>query len=184
MFGGMPAAAEIFQQHTETGNTLLELQGVSALGDRGEVAIRNLSLQLRAGEIFGIAGVDGNGQKELGEIIAGQRKTTTGRLIFDGTDYTNKGVATLSRAGVGYITDDRMGEGVVPGMSVAQNAALNERPLTLFERVLARSQSDGGPSNKLIEHSGQNAGCRNTDHAAFRGNIKADARRELAMNRA
>jgi simple sugar transport system ATP-binding protein len=77
-----------------------------------------------AGEVFGIAGVDGNGQKELGEVIAGQRHVSGGHVVLDGREITNRGVAAASRAGVGYVTDDRIGEGCVPGMSVAENAVL------------------------------------------------------------
>lgn len=185
MFGGMPQATEAFHQHIATGQTLLELQGVSALGDRGAVAIRDLSLQLRAGEIYGIAGVDGNGQKELGEIIAGQRKTTSGRLVFDGADYTNKGVATLSRAGVGYITDDRMGEGVVPGMSVAQNAALKMIGRPPFSKgfFLDRKAIEENADKLIEQFSVKTPNAQTRITLLSGGNIqKLMLARELAMN--
>lgn len=185
MFGGMPAAAETFQQHVATGKTLLDLQSVSATGDRGETAIRDLSLQLRAGEIYGIAGVDGNGQKELGELIAGQRKTTSGRLLLDGHDLTNKGVATLSKAGVGYITDDRLGEGVVPGMSVAQNAALKTINRAPFSKgfILNRKAIEEN-ANRLIEQFDVKTPSADTRITLLSGgNIqKLLLARELAMN--
>jgi general nucleoside transport system ATP-binding protein len=107
-----------------TGRVLLSLQGIIAHGDRGEVAVRDFSLDLLAGEVFGIAGVDGNGQKELGEVIAGQRHAAGGRVLLGGRELTNRGVAAATRAGIGYVTDDRIGEGCVPGMSVAENAVL------------------------------------------------------------
>lgn len=185
MFGGMPAPAETFQQHVATGQTLLELRGVSAIGDRGEIAIRDLSLELRAGEIYGIAGVDGNGQKELGEIIAGQRKTTAGRLIVDGADYTNKGVATLSNAGVGYITDDRMGEGVVPGMSVAQNAVLKTIKRSPFSRgFFLNRKAIEEQANTLIEQFSIKTPSADTSITLLSGgNIqKLLLARELAMD--
>ena len=185
MFGGMPVAVETVQQHVSAGKVLLELDGVSAMGDRGEIAIRNLSLQLRAGEIYGIAGVDGNGQKELGEIIAGQRKTTSGRLDFDGKDYTNKGVATLSKAGVGYITDDRLGEGVVPGMSVAQNAALKTINRSPFSKGfwLDRKAIEAN-ANTLIEQFSVKTPSADTPITLLSGgNIqKLLLARELAMD--
>ena len=86
--------------------------------------MRDLSLALYRGEVFGIAGVDGNGQKELGEVIAGQRRVTSGQVIFDGRDLTNRGVAAATRAGIGYVTDDRLHEGSVAAASVAENMAL------------------------------------------------------------
>jgi simple sugar transport system ATP-binding protein len=81
-------------------------------------------LELRAGEVFGIAGVDGNGQKELGEVIAGQRRATGGSVVIDGREIVNHGVRAAIAAGIGYVTDDRLGEGCVPGLSVAENAVL------------------------------------------------------------
>ncbi|HKG25998.1 MAG TPA: ATP-binding cassette domain-containing protein, partial [Thermomicrobiales bacterium] len=107
-----------------TDRVLLSLRDVTAHGDRGDVAVRGLSLDLMAGEVFGIAGVDGNGQKELGEVIAGQRHVASGQMILDGVGLTNRGTAAATRAGIGYVTDDRIGEGCVPGMSVAENAVL------------------------------------------------------------
>jgi simple sugar transport system ATP-binding protein len=104
------------------------------VGDRGAEAVRGITLQLHAGEIFGIAGVDGNGQKELGEVIAGQRRSTRGSVVLEGRDITNKGVSTATRAGVGYVTDDRLGEGSVPGSSVAENAVLKTIARPPFSR--------------------------------------------------
>jgi ABC-type uncharacterized transport system ATPase subunit len=103
---------------------VLSLKGVTARGDRGESVVRGLSLDLRAGEVFGIAGVDGNGQKELGEVIAGQRQVEAGEVVRGSRVLTNSGTKAALRAGIGYVTDDRLGEGCVPGMSVAENAVL------------------------------------------------------------
>jgi simple sugar transport system ATP-binding protein len=112
------------QTGRRTERVLLSLRGVRARGDRGEEAVRGLSLDLMASEVFGIAGVDGNGQKELGEAVAGQRHLVGGQVVLDGREMTNRGTAAATRAGIGYVTDDRIGEGCVPGMSVAENAVL------------------------------------------------------------
>jgi simple sugar transport system ATP-binding protein len=119
-----PSATSAEPQATSSKETLLSVQGVMADDNRGATAVRGLSLELRAGEIVGIAGVDGNGQKELGEIIAGQRHAAAGSVRLAGRDITNRGVSAASRAGVGYVTDDRLGEGAVPGASVAENVVL------------------------------------------------------------
>jgi len=103
---------------------LLSLRGISTLGDRGVPALNDLSLELLGGEVFGIAGVDGNGQKELGEVIAGQRPVTSGQVLFEGVDITNRGVAAATRLGIGYVTDDRLHEGSVAGSSITDNVAL------------------------------------------------------------
>ena len=103
---------------------VLSLRDISTLGDRGVPALHDLSLELHGGEVFGIAGVDGNGQKELGEVIAGQRPVTSGQVLFDGVDITNRGVAAATRLGIGYVTDDRLHEGSVAGSSITDNVAL------------------------------------------------------------
>jgi general nucleoside transport system ATP-binding protein len=124
MFGGsQPAQTRLSDRH-QSGDALLSLRAISTLGDRGAPALQELSLDVNRGEVFGIAGVDGNGQKELGEVIAGQRQVTSGQVLFDGVDITNRGVAAATRIGIGYVTDDRLYEGSVAGSSITDNVAL------------------------------------------------------------
>jgi simple sugar transport system ATP-binding protein len=110
--------------HSNAPRDLLSLRNISTLGDRGAPALHDLSLALYRGEVFGIAGVDGNGQKELGEVIAGQRPVTSGQVLLEGRDITNRGVAVATRLGIGYVTDDRLHEGSVAESSVTDNVAL------------------------------------------------------------
>lgn len=123
MFGGSEPVQTRPTARPAAGEVLLELRDISTPAVNG-AALRNLSLELRRGEIFGIAGVDGNGQKELGEVIAGQRHVASGRVAYLGRDFTNRGVAASTRAGIGYVTDDRLHEGSVAASSVAENVAL------------------------------------------------------------
>ena len=124
MFGAPYQATHHPPEHHDAGRPLLILATISTVGDRGVPALRDLSLELHRGEVFGIAGVDGNGQKALAEVIAGQRPVTSGRVILNGADITNRGVAAAVRAGIGYVTDDRLHEGSVSSASVAENVAL------------------------------------------------------------
>ncbi len=124
MFGGSQPTESHRQNHHQSGAALLSLRGISTSGDRGSPPLHDLSLELNTGEVFGIAGVDGNGQKELGEVIAGQRPVTTGQILLDGVDITNRGVAVATRLGIGYVTDDRLHEGSVAGSSITDNVAL------------------------------------------------------------
>jgi general nucleoside transport system ATP-binding protein len=124
MFGGSQPAETRLSSRQQSGGPVLSLRDISTPGDRGVPALHDLSLELHGGEVFGIAGVDGNGQKELGEVIAGQRPVTSGQMLFDGVDITNRGVATATRLGIGYVTDDRLHEGSVAGSSVTDNVAL------------------------------------------------------------
>jgi simple sugar transport system ATP-binding protein len=124
MFGGAEPVSAVEGNRAAAGEVLFSLQDVSTARQHGSAELRHLSLELRQGEVFGIAGVDGNGQKELGEVIAGQRRVASGKASYLGRDFTNRGVAASTKAGIGYVTDDRLHEGSVAASSVAENVAL------------------------------------------------------------
>ncbi len=137
MFGGQPPAErEISPVSPPKGEPVARciLSGVTALDDRGAVVVRQVSFQLRAGEIFGLAGVDGNGQKELVEVMAGQRPVLAGEIRVDEIPITNRGTAAARRAGIGYVTDDRLGEGSLPSLSIAENIILKVMSRPPFSR--------------------------------------------------
>jgi general nucleoside transport system ATP-binding protein len=92
----------------------------------GETALREVSFELWPGEVLGIAGVDGNGQKHLAEVLAGQRAVAQGRIALDGRDVTRGQVPERRRVGIRYVTDERLGEGTVSTFSVAINLLLKE----------------------------------------------------------
>jgi ABC-type uncharacterized transport system ATPase subunit len=102
---------------------LLELVDVSASGDGGD-GIVGISFAARPGEILGIAGVDGNGQRELAEAIAGQRALTSGEIRLAGHSISKLSISARQRLGLRYVTDDRLGEGIVPSLSVGLNLVL------------------------------------------------------------
>ncbi len=116
------------------GATILELDSVCADDDRGLPALKSVSLRLRSGEILGIAGVAGNGQRELAEVITGLRPARSGTVKVKGVDATNKSPLSFIKAGVGHIPQDRSSVGAVGDMSVADNLAMKGyrgRPLSL-----------------------------------------------------
>jgi simple sugar transport system ATP-binding protein len=108
------------------GNMVLELRGVSALGDKGVPALRNVDLDVRAGETLGIAGVAGNGQRELAEVLTGLRPATAGAIRIDGKTLTNRPAAEIARAGVAHIPEDRLATGLIGGMDLSENAILRD----------------------------------------------------------
>ncbi|HEX5991673.1 MAG TPA: ABC transporter ATP-binding protein [Thermomicrobiales bacterium] len=108
------------------GSTVLELRGVNALGDKGVPALRGVDLEVRAGETVGIAGVAGNGQRELAEIVTGLRPVTEGAVRIDGKTMTNRPAAEIARAGVAHIPEDRLATGLIGGMDLSENAILRE----------------------------------------------------------
>ena len=108
----------------EPGAVILELKDVRALDDRGLPALRDLSLKVRAGEILGIAGVAGNGQRELSEVITGLRPVSSGGISINCVETTNKTPLEIIRSGVSHIPQDRIAVGAVGDMSVASNLAM------------------------------------------------------------
>jgi len=96
-----------------SGDVLLELVGVSAVGDGLSSGIHEVSLALHEGEILGVAGVDGNGQRELAEVVAGQRRATAGEVRLFGAPIGKLDVRSRQKLGLRYVTDDRLGEGIV-----------------------------------------------------------------------
>jgi simple sugar transport system ATP-binding protein len=106
------------------GDVVLRLRSVAALSDRGLPGLRDVSLEVRAGQIFGVAGVAGNGQSELAEVITGLRKPTSGRVLLGDRDLTGRSARAVIRSGVAHIPEDRLGTGLVPTMSVVENSVL------------------------------------------------------------
>jgi general nucleoside transport system ATP-binding protein len=104
------------------GEPLLELDEVMVTGKRGEIGIEEaLSLTVHAGEVLGVAGVDGNGQRPLAEAIAGQRPLADGDIRLAGKSMRTLSIGARQRRGLRYVTDDRLGEGIVGSLSVALN---------------------------------------------------------------
>lgn len=108
----------------ELGRPVLVVEKICAQNDKGLPALRDLSLTIHAGEILGIAGVAGNGQRELAEVITGLRKATSGRVRVLDKDVTNNSPLRIIQQGVSHIPEDRLGMGLVPNLSIADNTAL------------------------------------------------------------
>jgi|TARA_B100001079_G_scaffold234846_1_gene216363 simple sugar transport system ATP-binding protein len=123
MVGSLPVTTERPPAHP-TGPPLLEVSGLSALGDRGLPALESVDLTVRAGEIVGIAGVAGNGQRELCQVVSGLRPAKAGTVHLAGDDMTGASPRRLFQAGLGYIPEDRLGVGLAPRLSVIDNSIL------------------------------------------------------------
>ena len=106
---------------THPGSVVLEVENLSSNNDRDLPCLFNVSLNVRSGEILGIAGVAGNGQKELSECITGLRIPTAGRILFSGTDITKASVSKRIQSGICYIPEDRKGVATCPNLSVGEN---------------------------------------------------------------
>ncbi len=120
---------------TSSEKVVLEIRQVSARNEKGLLGLNNVSLSLLGGEILGLAGVSGNGQTELAEVLTGVRKVISGKVFVEGTDLTNASPREFIKHGVGHIPEDRMGSGLLLDMSIAENLILEVRNDPRFEKT-------------------------------------------------
>jgi general nucleoside transport system ATP-binding protein len=121
---GSSAAARRGSTVGNGGPPALTIRDVELQGEPQEVGLRGVTLELLPGQVTGVAGVDGNGQRELAEVMAGQRRPDRGSVLLGDENVTRLGVAERHRLGLRYVTDDRIGEGTVSDFDVAMNAVL------------------------------------------------------------
>ena len=119
---------------TKTEKVILKVEQLHVKNDRGLPAVRQVSLDIHEGEIFGIAGVAGNGQKELAEAIAGLRPVESGKITVEGEDLTGLGVREYIRKRVAFIPEDRLHMGLVPGMNMEENRILKAYDADAFSK--------------------------------------------------
>jgi len=121
---GREVLFRIEKEPCKAGPAVLELEAVSAQNDKGLPALKGISLQIRRGEILGIAGVAGNGQRELAEVITGLRPATNGAIRVGGREITNCSPKEAIDAGVSHVPGDRLGVGLIPNLPVVDNLAM------------------------------------------------------------
>lgn len=120
---GRTLVTELEKKAHPFGPVVLDMNGVSARNNRDVPALRKVSLQVRSGEILGIAGVAGNGQSELAEVITGMR-ACTGSIKVGGEEVSNRSPGLAIRRGVSHIPEDRTGVGTAPNMSITENTIM------------------------------------------------------------
>jgi simple sugar transport system ATP-binding protein len=169
---GREVLLRVDKKPAEPGEPLLTVEDLRVREDRGLECVRGISFEVRAGEIVGIAGVDGNGQTELVEAITGLRRPESGRIVVRGRELTDEGARECLEAGLGHIPEDRQRRGLVLDFSLAENIALHdfrEEPDSkwgwLFpKRLVARAKRlltefdvrGGGPQTPAAALSGGN----------------------------
>jgi len=134
---GRTVLFHIEKQPVQCGNPVLTVENVSADNDKGLPALRNLSLRVCAGEVLGIAGVAGNGQRELAEVITGLRKCTSGSVKVRGQVMSNRPTRLAIEGGVGHIPEDRREVGSAPNLSITDNLILKSYRKPPIARGLA-----------------------------------------------
>jgi simple sugar transport system ATP-binding protein len=116
-------------QNTEaacTGSPVLVINDLCVKSDRGFLALNKLNLSIRSGEIVGLAGVSGNGQRELAEAMNGLRRVKSGTIAFYEKGLENKTPSYVIKSGMGYVPEERNVEGIVPGFSIRENLILKD----------------------------------------------------------
>jgi simple sugar transport system ATP-binding protein len=119
----------------EPGREVLSVRSLRVRGDRGHLALDGLDLAVRSGEILGLAGVSGNGQRELADALAGLRPVESGTVHLDGEEITGRSPRDIIDRGMGYVPEDRHHEGIVGPFSVRENLVLKDFASARFSRL-------------------------------------------------
>ncbi len=136
MMVGRDVIFEFRKRELPPGQAVLEVDGLTVMSDRGHQAVRGVSLTVRRSEIVGVAGVSGNGQRELVEAITGLRRSTGGAVRIGGRDITNESARVIASAGVSHVPEERIRFGIVPNLLIYENAVLKQHRNRPFSRVL------------------------------------------------
>jgi ABC-type uncharacterized transport system ATPase subunit len=161
-------ARRIERRHPPSDAVALEVVELTVAGDRGTEAVRDVSLAVKAGEIVGVAGVAGNGQRELAEGVYGMRPAITGDVRVSGSTLRSGDPRAAIAAGVAHVPEDRLGTGLAPSLTISANAVLKtyrrppisrgplliprrmrERAQALIERYDVKAPGPGTPARNL-----------------------------------
>jgi general nucleoside transport system ATP-binding protein len=151
MMVGREVFLRLEKEKAKPGNVLLSLEDVGASDDRGLPALKNITLSVCSGEILGVAGVDGNGQRELEDVISGLRRLSNGSIMLNGKEVTNKPPFDILEAGLAVVPSDRYGTGLLPDFSISENMVLEvyfKPPFT--KRGLLNQEAMKAHAEKLV----------------------------------
>lgn len=135
MMVGDTFTTDFKKEKISPGSVTIRVEDLHAPGDRGEPALDGVSFEIRQNEIFGIAGVSGNGQRELVESLTGLRKSTSGKIFLQGKDVTNKSSRVMHNMGISHIPEERIRFGIVPNLFISENAVLKKHHTHPFSKV-------------------------------------------------
>jgi len=136
MMVGRDVALSLSRSDLPRGELALEVRGLRALGDRGAEAVRGVSLRLYRNEIFGIAGVSGNGQRELVEALTGLRKPVAGEVLLGGKNVAGESARVMAGLGVSHVPEERIKFGIVPNLLIYENSVLKSHHAKPFSDVV------------------------------------------------
>lgn len=164
MMVGRQVSFSVQKEERQPGEVVLDIRNLSVLSSRKVLGLKDVSLQVREGEVLGIAGVDGNGQTELVEAITGMRKAQAGRIFLRGTDITDMSVRERIKAKMAYIPADRHKHGLILDYSIENNMVMKvyyQQPFS--SNGLLNSDAIRGYAQRVMEQfdvrSGQGPGA-------------------------
>jgi len=126
MMVGKEVVLKPIKRQKKKGKKVLKIENVTALNDEGVEALKSINLVVNSGEILGLAGVSGNGQKELEEVIVGVRRIEKGKIYLDDIDISRMSIKDRIKSGLSCIPEDRLGSGVASKLSVVENLMLRD----------------------------------------------------------
>jgi len=152
MMVGREVELTMHKEPSTPGAEILRLEGVCALNKRRLPALKNVSLTVRAGEILGIAGVEGNGQSELVEVVTGMRAPTSGSIFLEGRRINGLSPREVHSLGVAHVPEDRQRRGLVLDFTVAENMVLTDYAFKPFAKGISQDWSEvRGYARNLIQ---------------------------------
>ena len=166
------------------GKEILNIDGLSVDNDKGLSDLDNFSISLHKGEILGIAGIAGNGQKALAEVLTGLKEPKTGRILLEGEDITKGNSRKKHIAGIAHVPEDRKSMGIAPEMSVSENLILKSYKEKQFRTAfLQNKKAIRANAEKLIKDFSIKSGPMGTPVRLLSGgNIqKVIIARELSL---
>ena len=185
MMVGRSVVLRVSKETASPDATILEVKNLRVQDDRGLIAVNDLSLEVRSGEIFGIAGVEGNGQRELVETITGLRTADTGSILIGDTSITEFSPRQISELGVAHIPEDREKHGLIGPHSVADNLILNRYYKSPFSnRGIRQQKAIADYAKEMVEKFDIRTPSIETPSSSLSGGNKqkAIAAREFSHN--
>ncbi len=134
MMVGRDIVFNINKEKVAKGEQILSVEHLNVIGDKGFPVVKDLCFKLYKNEIFGIAGISGNGQRELAEAITGIRPASSGKVKLNGKDITNKSPRYIYDHGVSHVPEERIRFGIAPGLFLYDNAILKQHHLKKFSK--------------------------------------------------
>ncbi len=162
---GRPVQLTVDKGVAAPGEVVLDVSDLKVLDDKAQVVVDGVSLRVRSGEIYALAGVQGNGQTELTEALVGLSIPTEGRITLRGNDITHDTVDDILDMGVGYVPEDRLHDGLVGGFSIAENLVLDTYDAPPYAKGIALDLAEI---------------ARNADHRVSEFDVRTQSTESLA----